>query len=325
MVKWRELSDEQIVAAVRRMVDESRGSKEVAGYFLTDEPGAGEFPALAKAVAAVKQLAPGKLAYINLFPSDGTPEQLGTASYTEYLERYVAEVRPQFLCYDNYQVHWSEDQENRALSATFYTNLVEVRRVALKHGLPFWQIVCSNQLRPGMVVPSPANLLLQAYTTLAAGASGVTWYTYFAGGYHYAAVDKSGHPTATWAYLKMVNDQLRVLGPMLRTMKSTGVYFATPGPDPSLPTLPGKVIEAIASESPAMVGEFTSEKDDGRYAMVVNLSLERSAKLALTFPVPKGSPTVISPVDGSLKPLSSLGDGNSIWLAPGQGALIKAK
>ena len=53
-------------------------------------------PALAKAVAAVKRFAPGKLAYINLYPNYatiGAPNlsQLGTDSYADYLERFIAE------------------------------------------------------------------------------------------------------------------------------------------------------------------------------------------------------------------------------------------
>src|SRR4051812_16821433 len=63
--KWREMSDAEIESAVRSLIDEAGHSRAVLGYFITDEPGVRDFPALAKAVAAVKRLAPGKLAYIN--------------------------------------------------------------------------------------------------------------------------------------------------------------------------------------------------------------------------------------------------------------------
>src|SRR5678815_3809171 len=36
-IKWRELSDEKIEAAVKEMVDESRGSDAVVGFFIMDE------------------------------------------------------------------------------------------------------------------------------------------------------------------------------------------------------------------------------------------------------------------------------------------------
>ena len=157
-------------------------NRAIMGYFIMDEPGAGDFPALAKAVAAVMKYAPGKLAYINLFPDYATlgaidNSQLGTATYTEYLERFVNEVHPQLISYDNYMVQYSSDLKNRSTAASYYHNLLEVRRVAQEHHLPYLNIVSANQIQPQTTIPSPANLAFQAYTTLAAGYRGVTWYT----------------------------------------------------------------------------------------------------------------------------------------------------
>ena len=105
--KWREMNGEQIDQAVKELVEACGNSPAVLGYYIMDEPGSPAFPALAQAVSAVKKYAPGKLAYINLFPSYatvGAPDksQLGAATYTEYLERFVHEVKPQILSYDNY-------------------------------------------------------------------------------------------------------------------------------------------------------------------------------------------------------------------------------
>jgi hypothetical protein len=155
----------------------------VLGCFIRDEPGALEFPYLAKLVAAVKRHDPGKLAYINLFPGYATlgardTSQLQAETFTEYLERYVAQVKPQFISYDNYMVEYSQDLRDRVKAASYFRDLLEVRRVAMKHHLPFWNVVSSNQIRPFTTPPSPANLLLQAWTTLAAGGRGVSWFKY---------------------------------------------------------------------------------------------------------------------------------------------------
>jgi hypothetical protein len=316
-VNWREMSDGAIFDHVARLVDESGESDALIGYFLADEPSAPEFPALAKAVAAVKQLAPGKLAYINLYPNYASRAQLGAQSYAEYLERYVTEVEPQFLSYDNYGIQYSMDLKGRARAAGYYTNLLRVRRVAIKHGLPFWNAVSSNQIRPHTTVPSPANLLLQAYTTLAAGARGLTWFAYYAGNYEYAPIDRAGNRTATWSYLRMVNAQVAALRPILIRLRSTGVYFSTPRPASGLPLLPGTLITSVASPTAVMVGEFAGAGDE-RFAMVVNLSLERSAKVIVK--ARAKSIRRVSPVDRSLTPLAMDG---SLWLAAGQGMLLK--
>ena len=128
------LSDEAIDKAVQKLADQTRGSPACVGFFIRDEPGASDFEYLRKIVAAVRRHAPGKIAYINLFPSYATiggpgTSQLETKSFTEYLERYVAEVKPQFLSYDNYMVEYSNDLRDRGTGASYFRDLLEVRRV----------------------------------------------------------------------------------------------------------------------------------------------------------------------------------------------------
>ena len=321
---WRQLSDEQIDKHVAQLIQNTSNDPTVLGYFLEDEPGTGDFPGLAKAVAAIKRLAPGKIAYINLFPDYatlGAPDlsQLGADSYEQYLEQYVSEVHPQFISYDNYRIEYSQDLQKPEIAASYFQNLLQVRQIAMKHALPFWNIVSSNQIRRGASPPSPANLLLQAYTTLAAGAKGITWYTYYSGSYAYSPIDGAGHKSATWSYLKMVNDQVRTLTPVMADLTSTGVYFTSAFAGQSLPALPGQLVKKVDSQTPVMVGEFRAANGDA-YAMIVNISLERSAKVQLELATGLNISGQISPADGNLL---SIDQDNSLWLPAGQGALLK--
>ena len=330
---WRGLSDEQIDTYIKGLAMATKANPAVVGYFIIDEPGTPAFPALAKAVAAVRRYAPGKLAYINLLPgyaTIGAPDksQLGAASFREYLERYVAEVRPQFLSYDNYMVQYSQDLRDLKRSAIYFNDLLEVRRVALEHGLPFWNIVSSNQIRPVSTPPSPANLLLQAWTTLAAGGRGVSWYTYYSGGYSYGPVAKDGVRNESWGYLRMVNEQLKVIGPAFNTLRSTGVGFTGPPVVEGLPGLPGRVIASVvgrissadqaATTLPLMVGEFIAA-DGVDYACIVNLSLRDSACVSLTLQG-GGSLELISSMDARPVPLNP---DEPRWLTAGQGMLLR--
>ncbi|HEV2295818.1 MAG TPA: hypothetical protein VGR35_18360 [Tepidisphaeraceae bacterium] len=323
--RWKTLSDEQIRASVKKMIDEAGRDETILGYFICDEPGVQEFASLAKAVAAVKELAPGKLAYINLYPNYatlGAPNlsQLGTDNYAEYLERFITEVKPQLLSYDNYRVLFSKDLSETEVAKSYFTNLMQVRETAQRHNLPFWNIITSNQIRPYTPVPSPANLLMQAYTTLAAGGQGLTYFTYYAGKYRTAPVDRGGQRTVIWSYLKMVNDQLKVIGPLMRRLKSTGVYFTAPPPDESLSAMPGELIESVNSAMPLMVGEFTHASDGTQYVMLVNLSLERSTEAIVTMRSPSTPMYQVSPADGSHIPLPP---GETLWLTAGQGLLLR--
>jgi hypothetical protein len=101
-------------------------------------------------------------------------------------------------------------------------------------------------------------------------------------------------------------------------LTSTGVFFSAPGPVDNLPLLPGNLVEAVACPTPVMVGEFKHSNGDS-YVMVVNLSLERSAKFTLTTRQPSDSIKIVSAVDGSP---SVLDQKNGLWLVAGQGVLL---
>jgi hypothetical protein len=329
---WFGDTDAQIDAAIKRRVEQAGKSEAVIGYFIIDEPGVARFPILAKVVAAVKKHAPGKIAYINLFPgyaTIGSPNksQLGTQSYPEYLERFATEVKPDIISYDNYKVMTSDNLQNRESGSSFFYDLIEVRKAAQAAGIPFWNVVCSNRIRPYTTVPSPANLLLQAYATLAAGGRGLAWYTYYERGYAYAPIDANGTRTNTWFYLQMVNRQIKTLGPIMNRLTSTGVFFTKP-PGEGMPTLPGKLVQRVdsrasvkgfSSDSPAiMVGEF--EGKDGDYVMLVNIDLAKSANITLHTRKTYAAKQVISAVDGHAEPIDET---NGHWLVPGAGVLVR--
>jgi hypothetical protein len=124
----------------------------------------------------------------------------------------------------------------------------------------------------------------------------------------------------------MVNEQVKALGPLMSRLRSTGVYFTTPPPAPALPALPGQLVETVTADGQAMIGEFsgTGPASGERYAMLVNLNLQRSVKFTLRF---RGGAVenvrLVSPVDGSLAPLGEADD--TLWLAAGQGALLRVR
>lgn len=325
--EWAKMSDVQIDEYIKSMVKKAGKSKAIIGYHICDEPSSIVFSYLGRAVAAVKKYAPGKLATINLYPNYATlwkmnqvKSQLGTKSYAEYLEKFVNEVKPQYLCYDNYMVQFSMDLQKPKQAVNYYTNLLEVRRVAIKYGLPFWNVVSSNQIRPVTTIPSPANLAFQAYTSLAAGASGIRWYTYHGQAYGYNPIDKNENKTQTWYYLREVNRQLSILGPIIKQLRSTGVYFTSPAPADSLSLLPGMCVEKLETETPMMVGEFVSANGI-KYVMMVNLSLEKSAKFKLTTKIPNERIWIVSTGENGYLVETDFNEG--YWLTAGAGVLIK--
>lgn len=342
---WGDLSDDEIDTIIKNLVGNTADNDLVAGYFLADEPSSLEFPALGKAVEAIKKYAPGKLAYINLYPNYASVQeegesrdksQLGTKTYKEYLERFVEEVQPQFISYDNYDVQYSVDMKNKKKASEYYDNLLIVRQVALEHGLPYWCIMASCQLRPKYTAPSAANMRFQAYTALAAGYDGISWYQYGPNGYHHNPIDRAGKKTLVWDYLKEANQAILTLGPIIKTLTSTGVYFSSNASQDIAPVLPGEVVQSVQSKEPIMVGEFRN-KNGIRYAMIVNLSLAQSTKF--TFSTKKSVRAVWKvflntddTVEAQEEPVGKVKDGEDqisgaswgdITLFPGSGILVR--
>ena len=83
-----------------------RSHPALYSYFITDEPNATNFTGLGRLVAYLRERDPAHLAYINLFPTYASNEQLGTkgdtlTAYREHLDRYVAIVQPDLISYQS--------------------------------------------------------------------------------------------------------------------------------------------------------------------------------------------------------------------------------
>jgi len=317
---WNSLSQAEIDEVIRGWMANGGDSPSVYGFYIYDEPGATAFPGLARAVDAVRRLAPNKLAYINLFPNyatmGGEDSQLQTETYEEHLERFVQEVRPQVLSWDNYMPQYSDDGRDVAQMTLYYTNLVQMRAVAQRHGLPYWQTVSPSRIFPRSAVPTPANLAFQAWTSLAAGCSSVAWYCYYDHGMRFSPVDDQERRNLTWYWLAEVNRQLALVGPLLKAMRSTGLYFITTNLTEPVPAPPEPLASAVSAEQPLMLGTF-KDADGACCCVVVNLDLDRTAKVTLAFPRP-------------VQELSLTGAGwmerdenEPLCLAPGQGGVLR--
>ncbi|MGV3534058.1 MAG: hypothetical protein ACO1QR_16940 [Chthoniobacteraceae bacterium] len=310
---WQNVDEKVARERVQSLVQEVGSHPAVYGYNLRDEPSAKLFPGLAKVASFIHELAPGKWAYINLFPNYASPEQLGTKDYPSYLEEFVATCKPTTLSYDHYAL-----LDDGSLRPGYWSNLTQMRDAAKKHGLPFWNIVLATAHFNYREVTA-ADLRFQVYSTLAWGGRGIAYFNYFApevGNYRMAPVDQFGNPTETWKHLQNVNLQIAKLAPTLLQLRSDEVYhFGTPPDDGAGPS-ESSLVRAIAGEFAA--GDFT-HADGSRYVMLVNRDVLRSIPCQPEFRSPTKNVELVSPYTGKLVGFS----GEQIWLAPGQGALLK--
>ena len=168
MVRDRRLShlictdDPEVDRLLGDIIDDYREFDNIAGWMLQDEPAAHHFPRLAQLTDAIRRLDPGREAYVNLFPNYCSAQGLECRDYEEYLDRFIAEVKPPYLSYDHYHfvgrfsgesmmdVPADADEREREIilaakrtedRPSFFANLEIVREKGLAHGLPLMVII----------------------------------------------------------------------------------------------------------------------------------------------------------------------------------------
>jgi hypothetical protein len=313
--EYEQMDEPRIHAHVEQLVRRTAAHPAVYGYYILDEPGTQFYPELRLWTDAFRAFAPKATAYINLFGDHATPRQMGVETYAEYLESYVQTVRPTFLSYDHYAMMADGTVRNG-----YFRNLETMRAAGLRHNLPFWNIVLGNA-HYDYAPPTDAGLRFQLYTTLAYGAKGISYFTYFTpniGNYRLGPIDQFGQKTQTWAMMRNVNMQLHRIGQVYATLKSLGVFHYPDVPEGCSGIETSRWIEHVDGGN-LMVGEF--EGPGGQpYALVVNKSLTQSAPLVLRFREP-GRIHFISPYTGQTLRWAP----DNHWLAPGQGLLLWLK
>lgn len=318
---WQSAFDDNFARLIAGLVADYGSHPAVYGYYVLDEPNAELFPALAKVSQELQRQDPKHLPYINLFPTYASPEQLGTPTYAEHLDRYLSIVKPAVLSYDHYAL--MKDGSDRV---DYFENLALIREYGLKYGVPPWNIVLSL---PHLSYrdPTAAEMRWQAYTSLAYGMKGLMWFTYWTmpewekefGGT--AIVNPKGEPARLYPIVKQVNGEVRTLGKTLLGLTSTGVYHT--GAIPRGGTSLG--VDApiqLPGDAALLIGFFTDAQGK-QYAMIVNRDHAQPVEFALTVKPHVTGLTEISAADGSDKPLTMAGGKLSLSLPPGDGRLLR--
>lgn len=308
-----EMSDAEVAKRVDAMVSKFRDNPAVYGYYLIDEPTAPLFANIARWAGAVKKADPKATPYVNLLPIGA--QGPGSKDYEDYLEQYVKVFRPTYISYDHYTL-----ADDGSVRPSLYMNLEVMRKVSMRHGIRFWNIVLANShFRYADVTQGGLNL--QVYATLAYGGRGVSYFTYFAplvGNYRNAAVDQFLNKTQTWDMMRQVNLQIHQLGPTYLKLKSVNVFHNQDVPEGCKGMDSSKFLSEAGGGS-FLVGEFEGE-DKTPYVMVVNKNIHTSTGFHVRFKE-EGTVMMTSPYTGETKPFG----GENGWLSPGSGALLSLK
>jgi hypothetical protein len=258
----------------------------LAGLCLRDEPNTTHFPTLRDAKGVLQGLDSKQLPWVNLYGYTTDPNLTGVSTYEEYRRLYLEQVKPPFLSYDHYPL-----VSDTAVTARCFENWALIRKYSLQAGIPSWNFIQSMDFKWNSNTylprrrPNEAELFWQVNVSLAYGAKGLQYFTYWTPNsdstvtYGEALVTTGGKLTPLYEYAKRVNSYLKVIGKVLLPLKSESVMH-TENPLPSGTTAfsaDGYVESVIGS--PVILGSFSKPAGGTeRYLLVVNRSY--SAPLA---------------------------------------------
>lgn len=312
------------------LVDSVRNNPAMYAYHITDEPGAAEFPRLRRIVDYLRERDPAHVAYIDLFPNYAADAALGTNGYNAYLDAFISTVQPSFFSYDHYQFRTDSD------SSGYLQNLGEFREKAKLAGIPFMNIVqAASWDRGGVRIPTGHQERFLAYTTLAYGAQGISYYVWCWPGHQGGIVQTDGKPTAIYDVLKTTNREFVAIARQYQSRKSIGAYlkgYRSTGLPPGTVALPSTSPFDIVSVpndgiykdgsplSGVLFGLFGADDGspaDATLALVVNLDYSAGKKYNVTGP---GNLSVFNATTGVWTATNS--PQAALDLPPGGGVLI---
>jgi hypothetical protein len=209
---------------LQNLVHGAAASPGGLGWLLHDEPGYLHMSGIGEAATWIRTSYPGMPVYCNAFPSYASAEQLyGDASnpsysFSSYLDDFIGLIAPDVLMYDHYP--FLADGER---TDGYYSDLLTVRSKALGANIPYWAFI-QSWADANTRLPSESDLRMHIFTHLAAGYSGLAYFTYDPwddGG----LIDAAGAPTALYHLAADVNAEVLNLGHSLRYLTSSDVRY----------------------------------------------------------------------------------------------------
>jgi hypothetical protein len=257
-----------------------RDHPALAGYHLRDEPSAGDFPALATWTRRIQSVDREHGCYINLFPTYANAEQLGTPTYGEHVDRFLAEVPVPYLSYDHYPIAGDR------LRGDYYENLEIIAAKARAARKPFWAFALAVAHDP-YPVPTLAHLRLQVFSDLAYGAQCVQYFTYWTPqstqwNFHEGPIDAAGQRTRVYDRVKQVNREIRGLSEVFLGCRVLQVAHTGPLPSGTRAYAPEAPVQFVETRDG---GAVVSQVENGgrRYLVVVNRDFRAPVPLRVAF------------------------------------------
>ena len=201
------------------------------GNFIWDEPAGNTLEKYGAISRKFKELQPDKLAYVNIYPTYSDITQRGGMSYLEYLDKYIAEMKPDVISYDHYPFIEIKDGSIGEISEDYFYNLEIISDKAREVNKPFWLFIQTLSYTNHRS-PSEEEMRWQINTSLAYGCKGLQYFTYWWPGnsenFGLPLIDGDGNKTPKYDQVKRLNTELKNYDDVLMSLDHKGVMYFMP-------------------------------------------------------------------------------------------------
>lgn len=269
----------------------------LGGVIVRDEPSYSEFADCKRAKEILGEFLPDLLYHGNLFPDYATAEQLYNRasgvpalpaegySYEQYVKDYLETYCPQVLSYDYYPMVGAEGK----ISDGYFKNMSVIREQAAGAEIPFWVYIQTCSFNASVRVPNEGEIQWLVNTSLAYGAKGIQYFTYFLPNdsdeiFHGSMIDRNGEKTPIYEYVKKVNGQIEAVDEVLMCSLSKGMIVtgSTPCAVPEKDVLVSYGALEKVSASHTLTGCFDYRGKDAYYAVNNSITEKDTAVFTLT-------------------------------------------
>ena len=261
---------EMLLRKIDTLVTKYKNDSLLIGYWLCDEPFPSAYGNIAKVISRIKQNDTLHFSLVNIGDNEYTTD--------ENIEKFIDTTNIRVLSYDRYNFFNGFD-----LNEDYFQRLSMMRRIALRHNIPFYNIVQAvgtNGTSADFLdwrTPNNAEHRWLAYTSLTYGVHGLIWF-------HWDAEDwgvvQNPDREIIYPSLQNVNAEISILGKTMGKLQTVNVYHLNDNFNFD-DSLDNKLILTI-DNTPLIVGIFKDQTDSTNYFMLMNPNYSDSIETEVT-------------------------------------------
>ncbi|MBN2001020.1 hypothetical protein JW935_25975 [candidate division KSB1 bacterium] len=271
------LNEHSIFSELDAAVKDYHSHPAFFGYMLDTEIAYDRFERISAVKKYLHNRDPLHPSLIIIQPLYASPSQLQIDDYSKYIDNFLKIVDPELFCLNYFPVTQS--------GPLYFSNLQICYDLYRTKGVKFWGTVLSLSFAPYPQIKH-SYLRFQAYCSLAYGARGLTFYSFYLPRdqkwvYQEALVDPAGEKTPLLSHAATINGEIEKIGTTLMHLTPKGVYHSEPVTAGCFPLSPDLGIQNIHGRD--IIAAFFSDEVENEYVLLINKNFSSGSKPRIYF------------------------------------------